>query len=220
MFEHPAHALSFWRNDMTPHETSVACICGKENCQIPFGLCHCGCGQQTLLASQNNKGRHWIAGKPMRFVNYHGARRHGHSPASESSRTYRSWDHMVQRCTNANNDAFAWYGGRGISVCERWLKFENFLADMGERPYGTTIDRFPDGDGNYELGNCRWATRIQQMNHTRGNRLIDFGDKRYTITQLARRFRMAPRTLKRRIDDYGMEIEAAVNLPVVVGRHV
>jgi hypothetical protein len=75
---------------------------------------------------------------------------------------------MHQRCNNPNNHAFDRYGGRGITVCDRWRSFENFLADMGERPPGMSIDRWPDNDGNYEPGNCRWATsREQRLNQRR-----------------------------------------------------
>ncbi len=76
--------------------------------------------------------------------------------------TYVSWERMLSRCRNPNSDRYSDYGGRGISVCERWIKFENFLADMGERPADKTLDRYPNNDGNYEPTNCRWATAKQQ----------------------------------------------------------
>ncbi len=73
---------------------------------------------------------------------------------------------MVQRCTNPNATYFELYGGRGVGVCERWLVFENFLRDMGERPRGTTLDRL-DPDGDYGPGNCRWATPFRQTRDRR-----------------------------------------------------
>jgi len=74
---------------------------------------------------------------------------------------------MIQRCTDPNSTGAKNYIERGISVCDRWRTFENFLTDMGERPKGRTLDRYPNNDGNYEPGNCRWATPSEQVRNSR-----------------------------------------------------
>lgn len=85
-----------------------------------------------------------------------------------STSTYHIWRTMKQRCLNPNATAYHRYGGRGITVCERWLTFENFLADMGERPDGLCLERV-NNNGNYEPGNCVWATRkAQAANRSHG----------------------------------------------------
>jgi hypothetical protein len=90
--------------------------------------------------------------------------RHGHRKNGKTSPTYSSWIGMNQRCYYKRHRLYPYWGGRGIMVCERWRGkggFENFLADMGERPEDFTLDRI-DGNRNYELSNCRWATRKEQ----------------------------------------------------------
>jgi hypothetical protein len=91
---------------------------------------------------------------------------HGHAGAQKRSPEYQSWTSMLARVRATTGRRYRDYGAGGITVCERWLVFENFLADMGPRPAGTSIDRI-NNDGNYEPGNCRWATDSQQVANRR-----------------------------------------------------
>jgi len=113
------------------------------------------------------------------------AKTHGHCCNYKITRTYSIWASMLQRCSNMNCHKWSRYGGRGIKVCDRWHKFVNFLADMGEKPEGLSIDRI-DNDGNYEPGNCRWATPKQQMNNSSKNTMITFDGKTQCLSAWAR----------------------------------
>lgn len=135
-------------------------------------LCQCTCGKKFTTNAANleqQKFRQHRCAPAPRSPNPR--QRHGHrGSGSRKSPTYRSWASMRTRCTNPKDINWNLYGGNGITVCERWEKFPNFLADMGERPQGTTLDRFPDPAGNYEPENCRWATPVQQSRNTRKKR--------------------------------------------------
>lgn len=128
--------------------------------------CMCSCGTPvSVTASALQSGGTRSCGC-LREEYYSTHQRHGHGRAARRSATYRSWDHMIQRCTNPSNDNYRYYGGRGINVCPRWRDFSMFLADMGERPFGRSLDRI-ENDGNYEPGNCRWATAKEQQRNQR-----------------------------------------------------
>lgn len=96
---------------------------------------------------------------------------HGHAIAGQRSPTYESWTAMWQRCTRNKHPDFHRYGGRGITVCERWKSFENFLSDMGERPPGKNLERRNNDEG-YCKDNCKWATAKEQSRNRASNRLL------------------------------------------------
>jgi hypothetical protein len=120
-----------------------------------------------------------------------------------SDPTYLSWVAMRSRCRNPKDSSYARYGGRGISVCERWSSYALFLADMGFRPEETSIDRI-DVNGNYEPGNCRWATQRQQHNNRRDNHVIQWDGRSQTLTQWARELGIGWATLLSRLDRWGL----------------
>lgn len=112
--------------------------------------------------------------------------------------TYRTWKSMKQRCLNPKTPNYKNYGGRGIGICKRWLKFENFLADMGERPAGKTIDRI-DNDKNYCKENCKWATFKEQALNRRSSVRLAFKGKTLCITEWAEKLKVKPYILYNRL---------------------
>lgn len=115
----------------------------------------------------------------------HGYTRGGTPGHRRPQPVYVVWQAMLRRCRNPKADLSARYLGRGIKVCDRWYKFENFLADMGEPPPGLTLDRI-DNDGDYTPDNCRWATTKEQARNRRSNVWIEFGGMRETQEEWAR----------------------------------
>ena len=123
-----------------------------------------------------------------------------YSPPSKRPE-YRSWGSMIQRCTNPRNSAYGWYGGRGIKVCDAWREsFLAFLGDVGPRPSPKhSIDRI-DNDGNYEPGNVRWATKIEQAQNTHRGRRISLDGEEVCVAELARRLGISRHTVRYRLD--------------------
>lgn len=132
-------------------------------------LCQCDCGTRKIVLIGNLRSGGTQSCGCMRIEKAERVR-HGHTSKGHGRQTptYGSWHAMNSRCRNPKATGYERYGGIGVTICDRWLVFETFLADMGERPEGTTLDRI-DNDGNYEPGNCRWATYKQQAENKHPN---------------------------------------------------
>ena len=128
---------------------------------------------------------------------------------------YNIWRQMKNRCANERAVNYAWYGGRGIRVCERWrASFVAFVTDMGRRPTPKhTIDRYPKSDGDYEPLNCRWATRKEQMRNRAVCRWFDFNGHRMRTWELAKLAGLTRKSMLRRLNS-GWSVERAVNTPL------
>lgn len=179
---------------------------GKDKSGNITWVCECDCGNETIvrvasLFCGNTKSCGCLIGDTSRI--------HG----MDGTPTYRTWDTMKRRCLNPNSISYESYGGRGIKVCKRWLKFENFYADMGEKPNGTSLDRI-DNDGDYEPSNCRWATYKQQARNRSSSRLISYGGKLYTMAELVEKFNINRGTLEHRISVLMWPIEKALTHPL------
>ncbi len=143
-------------------------------------------------------------------------RKYDHSGPTYRTRPaeYRAWTGMKQRCTNPRFKDWRLYGGRGISVCPQWLEsFDAFFNDVGPKPSQQhSLDRHPNGDGNYELGNVRWATSKQQArNWTHRNKLFEHKGERLTLSEWAERLGLARESLRDRIKT-GWDIGRALSV--------
>jgi hypothetical protein len=158
-------------------------------------LCICECGSETVVDTNNlEHGKTKSCGCLQREYVVAKLTTHGMSGSKEHM-IYRG---MKSRCENQNSSDYPNYGGRGIGICDRWQKLENFYADMGKCPKGMTLDRI-DNDGDYKPGNCKWATRRQQANNKRNNRFIEYNGKRLTLAQWSRRAGISPAVIRSRI---------------------
>lgn len=137
--------------------------------------------------------------------------KHGHTGSGgKTTPTYRSWRTMLNRCQNPGHEQYKDYGGRGIKVCDRWLSFENFLEDMGERPEGMTLDR-EDKEKDYEPSNCRWATWKEQAREKRV--LFTHMGVTRSLSDWAEVLGISVSALHHRIYKYGWPVWKALSTP-------
>ncbi len=174
--------------------------------------CRCDCGNEVAavfvkaLKTGNTRSCGCLRIEAVQARSTHGATRGG-----KRMPEYYSYKHMIQRCTNTKNKNWADYGGRGITVCDRWRHdFAVFLADMGLRPArGYELDRI-DNDGNYEPGNCQWATRTEQNNNKRSNTLLAWEGRVQTLQQWADEVGVSSSLLCQRIGRLGWPLGEAL----------
>ena len=148
-----------------------ACACGADfesaaESVVGGRTLSCGCLQRENWAKNRQSGPDSLF-------------KHG----AHKTLTGKSWRNMHQRCSNPRAGNYARYGGRGIQICDRWLDFNNFVADMGERPSPAHSIERQDNNGNYEPGNCRWATKSEQQRN-RGNQLFEFRGRKLTLAAI------------------------------------
>ena len=155
--------------------TAVQCV-GRDEQNYLLWRCVCDCGRECVargkdIRSGNTQSCGCLASE-VRAKQGKLNKRHGRTYSPE----WHSWQSMLARCNNPAHKSWQEYGGRGVRVCERWLRFENFAADMGDRPAGTTLDRI-SVNGDYEPNNCRWAPHVvQQRNRRKHHLLTAFGE--------------------------------------------
>lgn len=184
-----------------------------------YFLCTCECGKEKVFRADHlESGRSGSCGclkseKAAEKGRGFGERvkKHGHAAGFDTTPTYCTWQSMKARCLDKNHKQFKNYGGRGIKVCDAWMDFPAFLYDMGERPKGKTIERIDNG-GNYEPGNCVWATPKQQSRNKRTNRIIMAFGKNTTIAELAEDHGLTYNALYARIVTAKMSPEDAILL--------
>ena len=178
-----------------------------------FWLCRCSCGNTTIAIGTKLRNGHRISCGCAKQLHGHA----GNHSDKKMSPTYSSWRSMIARCTQPSNPAFEYYQKRGIAVCDHWRSFENFLADVGERPSKKhSLDRYPNNDGNYEPGNCRWATKQEQANNRITNTYFSYRGQRYTLAELARATGASKETLRARlVRPGGWVVDDAVETPTI-----
>lgn len=178
---------------------------GKDTQGRLVWLCVCKCGNKCRRAARQLK-----TGRTVSCGCFFKQRRGGMC----DSKSYPIWRSMLQRCRTKSSKSYKHYGGRGIMVCNRWKRFKNFLADMGEKPEGMSIDRI-NNDGNYEPANCRWATTKEQARNYRKNVKISMNGKTLCVTDWASILKIPEKRIFQRLS-MGWSPKAALTHPISI----
>jgi len=190
---------------------------GKSKTGGPLWLCQCICGKEIIVQSSNLKNGHT---KSCGCLQKEIVTKHGYNKKGAKTRIYSIWEHIIQRCTNPNNSEYKNYGGRGITICNRWSNkktwFINFLNDMG---FPTSdkhqIDRIDNNKliNSYSPKNCRWTTRKINNRNKRDNHLITYNNKTQCLSAWAEEYDICPCVVKSRLK-IGWTIKRALLTPV------
>lgn len=184
---------------------------GKKYTDVGY-ICKCDCGKEKIVRKSDlTSGKVLSCGCYASDVFRKTHTKHGMA----YSRVYRIWFGIKKRCFYKNEDNYYLYGGRGITMCDKWKNsFEAFYADVGEPPGNEySIDRI-NPNGNYEPGNCRWATQKQQAQNTRRNYLVFYNGKERSIAEVSDIVGISRGTLYQRIKGYGWSVERATTTPI------
>ena len=184
---------------------------GRNGCKT-YWICRCDCGNLTSVMTSNlTSGKVISCGCARNESTVNRFTKHN----KRQTRLYHTWQDMKQRCFNMNDDAYSHYGGRGITVCDEWLEFEQFYDWAMTNGYrdDLTIDR-KDVDGDYCPENCRWTTYKEQNRNRRSNRMITYGGKTMLLTEWAEALGVKESTLRQRLDKYGWNIADSLATPV------
>lgn len=170
-----------------------------------YWSCICRCGRAgVVISGANLKRPNATCGCRKNALSRQRLLRHGETTCARVSKEYGIWRNMLNRCRNESDLAYRDYGGRGIKVCRRWWKFENFLSDMGRCPPLRSLDRL-DNDGPYSPQNCAWRTQKQQCRNRRSNRTITYNGETLCVAEWAERLGLEYGTLLFRVSNWPLE---------------
>jgi len=173
-------------------------------------LCQCDCGNKCIIQGVNLRSeRTKSCGCLQKEITAQRNKIISTSHGMSNTKIYNTWAGMLKRCRNKKHPAYKYYGARGIAVCDRWLKIENFYKDMGDPPKGLTLERI-DNDREYSPDNCKWATYKEQANNKSSNVIIKYKDQKFTISQWAKELGIDYATLRCRLRLYDWPIERAL----------